>query len=77
MSKISILFKPSRKSWIMSDLQYLEYYELKSYKDIDKVKNDKVLIHTNYDELWIVYEKLKNSNKKIIVLVCSINDLFE
>lgn len=77
MCKISILFKPSIKSWIMSDLQYLEYYEIKNYKDIDKVKNKKVLIHTNYDELWEVYEKLKNSDKKIIVLVCSITDLFE
>ena len=73
---ISILFKP-KKSWVMADLQYLWYYELKSYKDIDKVKNEKVLIHTNYDELGLVYEILQKSNKKTIVLVCKINDLFE
>ena len=29
MCKISILFKPSIKSWIMSDLQYLEYKKAK------------------------------------------------
>lgn len=85
MSKISCLFKPSRKSGISSDLQYLWYYDY-NYREIYKIpiqelnnrkrfKIDKV----DYDDLWNLYEYLTDKVKAdtIIIIMVSINNLFE
>jgi tricorn protease-like protein len=84
--KVSILFKPSRQSWINSDLTYLWYYEysyndfynipiknlLKKYKiKIDWVPFDKI------DELYEYCKKKFNNQKCTIIIMCSITNLFE
>lgn len=37
MCKISVLFKPSRSSWICAELQKLWFIEIK-YKELEKIK---------------------------------------
>lgn len=85
MSKVSILFKPSRQSKINSDLTYLWYFEYK-YKDLlnidknilkscKKIKIDWV----KYEYLWDIYEWCKKNfwQESIVIIMCSINELFD
>lgn len=84
MSKISVLFKPT-KSKISSDLTFLWYYEY-SYKDIFNV--NKKLLKTSkrikidwvkYDDLWDFYDWCKTNfwKESIVVIICSISELFD
>ena len=84
MSKISVLFKPSRWSKINSDLTYLWYYEY-SYKwfyEVDKqvLKNSKKIKidWVSYDDIWKLYEYCQKIFKDdtVIIIMCSINSLF-
>ena len=70
--KISVIFKPSRKSWIMSDLQYIWYYEIKNIDEVKYTKSKKILIHSSYEKLAIDYEKaklLENTKEKYKITV--------
>ena len=84
MTKISVVFKPSRKSWITGILQEAWFYKI-SYKDLKEkdyfIKNSKKIIikRVPYDDIWELYEncnKYFNENA-IVVLTCCITDLFE
>lgn len=76
--KISVIFKPSRKSWIMSDLQYIWYYEIKNIDEVKNTISKKILVHSSYEKLAIDYEKAQNlKDRDIVVLVISIDELFE
>jgi hypothetical protein len=80
--KISVLFKPSRQSWINSDLTYLWCYWITfnklnkiDYKFLKKVKVEDI----PYDELWYLYEKCDEYFNKnaTVILMTSISNLFE
>lgn len=82
--KVSVLFKPSRKSKINSDLTYLGYYwytydEFMS-KPIDTIKNsNKIKIEwVKYEDLWELYDYVRiNIKKWVVIIICSISELFE
>ena len=84
MTKVSVLFKRSRKSWINNILQEAWFYELK-YSELiedDNFIKSKKKVRINwvpYNELWELYSnssKYFNENA-IVVLMCYITDLFE
>jgi len=80
--KVSILFKPSRQSWINSDLTYLWYYWT-TFKNINKTdfkKFKKIKVEeVPYDELWSLYEKSDEYFNKnaTVILMTAITNLFE
>ena len=85
MSKISLLFKPSRWSKINSDLTYLWYYEYK-YKwfyniSKEELKNSKKIKieWVDYNDIWRLYEYCQETFKddSVIIIMCSIKNLFE
>ena len=57
MTKISVIFKPSRKSLIMSDLQYMWYYEINNMDEVKNTISKKILVHSNYEKLAVDYER--------------------
>ncbi len=79
MSKVSVLYKPSAKSWISSDLNYMWYYDI-NYRDIykeDLNKYNKIIISkTKYEDLGNLYDYLKWFDITAIIMV-SISNLFE
>lgn len=77
--KVSVLFKPSQKSWITNCLTNNWFYNF-DYKDFKKLdfKCKKFIIHwIPEDKIWEIYnnrEKLFNQDS-IICLCCAIDNL--
>ena len=80
--KISVLFKPSTKSWVASDLTYAWYYEIEynKLKSEDYTKLKKVLLTSvPYDKLRELYTNCNRyfNENAVVILATSINNLFE
>lgn len=84
--KISVLFKPSRKSAINSDLTFLWYYEY-SYNDFYNIPINYMLEKSKIKIEWVPFNEIDklyqycrkefNKQKGVIIIMCSITNLFE
>ena len=84
MTRTSILFKPSRKSWVNNELQFMWFYEFRynELKENDLFIKSKLKVRIDwvpYDEIARLYEAPeKYFNKEaIVILMCNITELFE